>query len=203
MHNIRFIAQVAPVVDPPKSISNSADNLAVPVGGGLILAPFIWFFLNKGWEYLQARRKMEEKRQDVEINNADSIFDSSLANKDVLLNQVLQQNKALVEGYLAKTNEILESIEESLKQQASTQLMMSEAIKFNSESAQNNAVEIRNLLTSINTVTTKYISEAFNTQTRMFVDVTNNQTNHQSETIRLLLKLHDRLDKHFGKDQDA
>lgn len=181
----------------------------MPENGGWFLvfgAPVVWFFLNKGWEAYQEARKVDNRREEKEIDSVATLVSRSIENKDKLLEQIQSQQKSLLDDVVKRHDEALSNLESSMAILAQVQSTMAENLRVYSEVSKSRSDEIARLLSNLESFSARTNIEALNSHIRISQVVSRNQETmkqHLLQVIEITKRLHDRMDKHFGPDLDS
>lgn len=186
-----------PAQTPPDSASPP-----VTVGEGSFFAfvsAVVFFLLHKGWEYLQAKTKREEKREDSELSATDRMLQQSVENNDKLLNQLQEGERFLLNEVINRNDEAVKTLQANLVTLLGVQSATHDNLKHYNEAITKSLDRTLDALKQIDNNTSRSLVEALSTQARLYADLKQNQFLLNAK----LDKLHYRLDKHFGPDQDV
>lgn len=178
------------------------DLPTVPIGEGssyAVMTAVIFFLLNKGWDYAQARIKREDKKSDTELSLTEQITQKSVENKDKLLQQIQENQRILLDEVINRNDEALKTLQANLVTVLGVQAAISDNVKHYNELVNQRLNQIAEIMNRLDTSTSRSVVEAFSTQARLYADLKQNQFLMSNK----IDKVHDRLDKHFGSDQDV
>lgn len=191
------------IAQSPEAQASQPVNFSLNSAGELTLFSFttavIWFFLNKGWEWVQSRQKQTHKQQDSQMSSVEQIVVQSMENKNKLLAQLQEEQKTLLKEVIGNNDEQLKTIQASVTTMLAVQSTLVENVRFYADSTAKQCEQILSAVERIDAVTSRNVSEAFSTQARLYADLRTNQATQRE----LLLAVHARLDKRYGADQDV
>ena len=202
-HSIATIGTASPTPQAP----SSTPNLPEGAGWGAVFAsPFVLAFAAKWWEERQKRTNVDVKREESQVDAIAKMMQTFAEGKDRLLEQVQNQQKALLEDVINRHDEALKNMQASIAMQAQISSTMAENLRVYAEMAIKRSEESTRLLQAIEAQTNRTVIEAFNSHIRISQDVTRSleklrQANEEEKA--LLKQLHFRFDKHFGASLDS
>lgn len=192
------------ILSTSQPVKPSPDTVppAVSVGEGsayALLTAVILFILNKGWDYIQLRVKRQDKKSDSELSLTEQITQKSVENKDKLLQQIQDNQRILLDEVINRNDDALKTLQANLVTVLGVQAAISDNVKHYNELVNQRLNQISETVSRIDTSTSRSVVEAFSTQARLYADLKQNQFSMSNK----IDKVHDRLDKHFGGDQDV